>query len=105
MNERFGQLKQLIGGYFHQDWDIEGGTDNEVVWAYKRAITPEQLVKTINELDELIKDCSNPSNDPDQLLNGLGCEYCYQSDGLTALKWIRRIRRLLHSESSSPPTS
>ena len=102
MTEKYKQLEQLIGGYFHQDWDIEGENDAEVVTAYLRAITPEKVIATIGEIDLLLEECRAVEGEPENSLRKLGCEYCYQADNLTGSEWLRHIRALLVSDDRVP---
>lgn len=95
MTDQFERLQQLMSGYFHQDWDIEGETDDAVVSAFRRTSTPEQVSATVGELDRLIQLCLIGQVEAEKILASLGCEYYYQADSLTGLEWLERVRSLL----------
>ena len=95
----FEQLQQLIGGYFHQDWDIEGQSDEEVVFAFVRDNTSETARHVIAEIDDILYGISGL--DLDELLNYLGCEYSYQTDGKSAAQWLKRLRNVLANQTIS----
>ena len=46
--DKFPALAALMGGWFHQDYDIEGETLPEVIGAFT-AETPEELVLKVND--------------------------------------------------------
>jgi hypothetical protein len=43
-------LRQLLGGWFHQDFDIDGDTLEEILAKFK-SVTPEVEVLGVNLLD------------------------------------------------------
>lgn len=105
MTERFKNLEQLLGGYFHQDWDMEGATDAEVIVAFRRAASVDQIEATIAEVDHILRRFSRDPLKIEELLAALGCEYYYQADGLTGQEWLQRVHSLLNTPEPRPPSS
>ena len=102
MTERFKNLEQLLGGYFHQDWDMEGATDADVIVAFRRAASVDQIEATIAEVDHILRRFSGDSLKIEELLAALGCEYCYQADGPSGQEWLQRVHSLLNTPEPRP---
>lgn len=100
MTECFVNLERLLGGYFHQDWDMAGATDADVILAFRQAEPADQIEATIFELNQVLQLYAGEPLKADELLAGLGCEYYYHSDGLTGISWLERVRSLLLSPQS-----
>jgi hypothetical protein len=47
---KFEHLDSLIGGWFHQDFDIEGNTPQEVMAAYKRHTPPGEQRSLLSDI-------------------------------------------------------
>ncbi|MBB3313473.1 hypothetical protein FHT78_005265 [Rhizobium sp. BK196] len=105
MTVRFEKLEQLMGGYFHQDWDTEGASDAEVISAFRRAEPVNQIEATIVEIDHLLWLFTRNPLKIEEHLAALGCEYYYQAHGLNGQEWLQRVRSLLLSPEPHPPTS
>jgi hypothetical protein len=89
-------LETLIGGYFHQDWDIEGPTSDAVLDAFLADTTHERLAEVCSELDAVL---ANPEN-AEQLLDTWGLRYDYTVEGFSAEGWLKYIRDYLCSGRS-----
>jgi len=98
MNRVYPNLEQFLSGYFHQDWDIEGGNDSEVVSAYKSNESVENIQSVVMDLGKAIRICEQRDMNADQILQQLGCEYFYKNDGLSGLDWMRRVKALLEGK-------
>ncbi|MBW9056675.1 contact-dependent growth inhibition system immunity protein [Rhizobium mesosinicum] len=105
MTERFEKLEQLMGGYFHQDWDIQGASDAEVIAAFRRAEPVNQIEATIAEIDHLLELVNGDPLKIEKILAALGCEYDYQALGLNGQVWLQRVHSLLLSSEPQPPAS
>ncbi|WP_139330653.1 contact-dependent growth inhibition system immunity protein [Rhizobium sp. RU33A] len=104
MTESFVNLERLVAGYFHQDWDIEGASDADVILAFRRAEAAEQVEATISEVNQVLQLCAGEPLKADELLAGFGCEYYYHADDLTGISWLERVRSLLSSPDFQPPS-
>lgn len=104
MTQSFVNLERLLAGYFHQDWDIEGETDADVILAFRQSEPADQIEATIFDANQVLQLCAGEPFKVDELLASLGCEYYYQADGLTGISWLERIRSLLLSPDTQPPS-
>src|SRR5580704_484929 len=50
----YPHLAQLIGGWFHQDFDIEGGTLEAMIAAFKKVTTPADCAETRADIGRLL---------------------------------------------------
>lgn len=89
----FERLEQFIGGYFHQDWDIEGESDKEVVLSFKRDNTLKDINLLIIDISEVLS--KKTESELCILLNKMGCEYYYQADGKSAKEWLKHLQMIL----------
>jgi contact-dependent growth inhibition (CDI) system CdiI-like immunity protein len=84
----------LIGGWFHQDFDIAGNTLEEVITSYKKVDAPEDLADARAEIERLLGRCDDqeltrevirlfePGVDP-------------EAWGMSTRQWLMRIHALL----------
>jgi len=90
MTEKFILTKGLMS-YFHQDWDIDGETDIEVV-NYFCVNNPDVSTKELcTELKFLICEYEGKEAELAALLKELGNEYYYQADNLSATQWVTKL--------------
>ncbi|SIT28224.1 contact-dependent growth inhibition system immunity protein [Achromobacter sp. MFA1 R4] len=54
IRERYPALSSLMGGYFHQDYDLYGDTVEEVALCYKQETSPEVRAQACREMDAFI---------------------------------------------------
>ena len=93
----FNCIRYFISGYFHQDWDIYGSTDKDVIAYFVNKEPLDQVNTLISELESLLElDMDNET--ADMILKESGCEYYFQADGLNAMDWFSRIEGLLKTE-------
>lgn len=95
MSSPFRALSQCLGGYLHQDWDLESKTWQEAMSKYAMQSRPEQVQQAIVELDalfgaEFVDDKLEATVERD-----LGCAYCPEPDGLTMRAWLAPLRNYL----------
>jgi CdiI immunity protein len=97
MSNRKHTLRDFFGGYFHQDWDIDGveswvGVVDQFV--------QENSIARVREVREALREWVDSSNEEEisrQLMNELGCDYDWQPDGLGARDWVLGIINRLTS--------
>jgi len=82
-------IQQLLGGYFHQDWDLEANDDLGVVRRFIEDVGGEKKQSILDAIDQvLLEDEAKVSS----FLSESGCEYYFAGDGLTAKGWLMRLR-------------
>ena len=91
----YPHLAQLIGSWFHQDFDIAGNTLEAVIATFKRVSTPADWAETRADIERLLSrydDQTLPQEfvrlfQPDVTAEGW--------DGMTTRQWLTRIEELL----------
>ncbi|HSF35940.1 MAG TPA: contact-dependent growth inhibition system immunity protein [Nocardioides sp.] len=88
-------VEQLMGAYFHQDWDIDGGQVSDTVAAFLHE-PRDTVLAAADQIDELI-DMNLPEGGLAALLESMGCQYyAGESDG-DYRQWLGDIQRQLRS--------
>lgn len=89
MNTNFPNLDNLIGCYFHQDWQTEGPTVDAVLETYLKEYAVEYLPLVLAELRALLqrKDAEVKTE-----LDKMGCEYAPEGDNTTYREWLSRMQ-------------
>lgn len=95
MNQELHRLEQFFGGYFHEDWNLDGDSDTEIIALFLNQEPSDSISGVISELDELIRSCTGTRKDAAKALSELHCYYHYPADGLSGLDWLIRIRTQL----------
>ena len=88
-------LKTLIGCYFHQDWDLEALSSDEVLEKYKQDTNPVDVQGVVAEIDELLASQKSEDELQELLLRKLGAAYYFPADGYSASTWLQHIRAKL----------
>jgi hypothetical protein len=97
MSNRKQTLRDFFGGYFHQDWDIEGAESwVDVLDQFVRENSPAH----VREVGEALRGWVESSTEEEisrQLAGELGCNYDPRPDGLAARDWVLGIIKRLAS--------
>jgi hypothetical protein len=90
MSTRDEGLEQFVGGYFHQDWDVEGATSwLDVITHYAATVRREDVTETRHDLVDWLHEADAESSD--SLPPAFGCDYNPRVDGLTDREWVRKV--------------
>jgi CdiI immunity protein len=90
MSTRDGRLEQFFGGYFHQDWDVEGATSwRDVIKHYAVNVPRHHVVTIRNDLQDWFNETAGDTSP--NLPPPFGCDYNTRSDGLTGRQWVSEI--------------
>ena len=104
--QRWPELDQLIGCYFHEDFIDDYGSPEGAIDAMLHGV-PEQnepprstksLRQGLRELEEFIEFArdylrKHPEEEEDVVLDMFGCRYNTYADGLTPLQWLEHLRK------------
>jgi hypothetical protein len=91
------QITNFLSGYFHEDWEVEAGTDAEVVALFQRSgSSPSSIAALANELESAATKRENEASD-EWLLKDHGCYYQPSFDGLSGSDWFRRLAALMRN--------
>jgi len=83
-------LAVFIGGYFHQDWTIEGPNAAAVVDRYAAENLPEDVTAAKDEAEAML------AAEPDERLLAdalvrMGLSYLPHVDGMTHREWLQSV--------------
>src|SRR5262249_52333321 len=93
LHESYPFLRQLLGGGFHQDFDIDGDTLEEILAKFK-SVTPEGGILGVkSDIETFIK------NSRDALCKQFVAHFQPEVDprrwGMTTREWLMRIHEIL----------
>lgn len=93
-SESYPQLDSLIGGWFHQDFDLEGSSLEEIVAAYKKVHLPRDWSHTRADIQRFLqgRDDAQVKEDLVRLFQPGGDPEAW---GMTARQWLLCILELL----------
>ncbi len=90
-------LAHLLDGWFHQDYDINGDTLEEILPHFIRAQHTEDLRRTLRDIDRFLEkhgdsdrtlsDAVEAVFDPEVVIEGW--------DGMTTRQWLERVKDLI----------
>lgn len=90
MSTRNDRLGQFFGGYFHQDWDVEGATSwRDVISRYALEVPGPQVRSICEDLRDWLNEAADDKNE--NLPPCFGCDYDPRSEGLTERQWVEQI--------------
>ena len=90
MSTRNHRLEQFFGGYFHQDWDVEGATSwREVMKEYATRVPRPQVLAIRADLQDWLNETADERNE--NLPPSFGCDYDARSEGLTERQWVSQL--------------
>jgi CdiI immunity protein len=85
------RLRQFFGGYFHQDWDIDGGDWRGVLGVYCRQNGNEALGRLSADLERLLALVVDDHAITEYLATELWCNYVPQGGPDAARQWLREV--------------
>lgn len=90
------KLEQLIGGYFHQDWDLNGGDTQRVLDMVVANSTPDELAADAEALAALMAEEFDEAA-LEEVLARHGCGYYPPGDdgAQTHAEWLEEIAQRL----------
>ncbi|MGY6023156.1 contact-dependent growth inhibition system immunity protein [Streptomyces spinosirectus] len=90
-DERFPELGQLLGGYFHQNFPDFYGSRDEALDEYIAELPREDREKTAQEIKELL-DIAQSEQELDTATSALGLGLL-PPDGMTLRQWLEFVRQ------------
>jgi hypothetical protein len=92
--ESYPYLDSLVGGWFHQDFDLDGNTLEEIVASYKKSAPPEDWMGVRADIQRFLRQHETPRLSEDFMrLFQPGTDP--ESWGMSAAQWLTRIAELL----------
>jgi hypothetical protein len=99
--ERFYELSQFLGGYFHFDWDAcfdwhgQSPTFELVVRHAKMEDSPQGIQKTIDELQEFLSLPLSDEEFQEIVTHEFGAVYTPHSRGMNDRQFLEKILEIL----------
>ena len=94
-DSEYPALFQLFGGHLHQDWRDEHESPDDVIDSFKEDAPIAAVHDALVELDALLALQLDDETLSSVLVDGLGCAYQPQLDGITAVAWLQHVRTRL----------
>jgi hypothetical protein len=89
MTTRNERLKQFFGGYFHQDWDINGPTWRDVIKQCFTDVKREEAIEIRDDLAAWLAESAGDSSP--NLPPSFGCDYEAGLEGLNDRQWVQEM--------------
>ena len=93
-SESYPQLDSLIGGWFHQDFDIVGNAIEEIIAAYKQACSPEECHNTRADILRFLQE-RNDAQVKEDFVRLFYPGVDPEAWGMSTREWLLRIAELL----------
>lgn len=87
----YPQLRQFLGGYFHQDWPLESGRWEDVADDFVAESTRSAVAQTADELRSLLAEGFS-DEETEAVLEGLGCNVDPAAFQLGPGAWLEALR-------------
>jgi hypothetical protein len=91
----YPSLRQLMGAYFHQDWDLSGPGWRDVIAEYVADEGPEAARLAADEIAILLRDTPDDGELRRIVLDALDCCYLPEPGGLTMRAWLTEMLHAL----------
>jgi hypothetical protein len=88
---RYPQLRQFLGGYFHQDWPLDSGRWEDVADDFVAESTRSSVAQTADELRSLLAQRFS-DEETEAVLEGLGCNVDPAAFHLGARAWLEAVQ-------------
>jgi CdiI immunity protein len=95
IEDTYPHLWQLLGAYFHQDWDLEGPDWQSVIAAYRAESDPEDAACSARDISALLAATLDDAELERLFYDAFGCGYYPPGAGLTVREWLLEVRRAL----------
>ena len=86
----YPQLRQFLGGYFHQDWPLDSGRWEDVADEFVAESTRSSVAQTADELRSLLAERLSDEA-TEAVLEGLGCNVNPAAFHLGARAWLEAL--------------
>ena len=99
----YPRLRHMFGGYFHQDWGMEGNEWPDLIRNYHADEPLAELDKTADEIGRLLADFPVDAELNQFLWSTLGCYYMPRPDmgGPTVREWLTQVTQFLRHHAKA----
>jgi hypothetical protein len=93
---RWPELWQFFGGYFHEDFMDDYGSPEGAIDAFLSNTNPEYVQKVLNQLEDYLAFSreylsKHPEKDDWYPVESMGVHYLPSADGFTAIGWLEHV--------------
>jgi hypothetical protein len=96
----FENLRQLLGGYFHQDWHAEATSWDEQLRSMGQHEARERLSAALVDIEKLLERQHTEAEIAQILSRDLGCDFYPPGVGLSYHEWLNQVRVFLRRITS-----
>lgn len=102
MKDKYPELFQFFGCYFHQDWMCESSDPDEIIRNFVSDSAPEIVDMVKNEISTLLtmKFCDEEMRG--FIMDKMPCNYCYWMDWESGGMWLKHILDVMSRTDTSP---
>lgn len=90
-------LANLLGGYFHQDFDVVAEDDEGLIHEYLKHATPEQNTALIDDIERFLANHRTPFAAFEAYFSPEAMFYEASDEGVT--EWLEAVREMLNEAS------
>ncbi len=91
------RLRQLFGAYFHQDWDLDGPTWQDVVLVFVKDHSRQSALDVLNAIRSWLQSAASDAEIARELQDSFWCECSAQPDGITGRRWVEQVAEFIAS--------
>lgn len=95
MTQDFEYLDSLIGGWFHQDFDIDGSNPEEIMASYKAKTKPQEQEGLAHDIREYLAQHPDDTELADHFKRTFDPDLVDGAWGLTTREFLTKIESLL----------
>jgi hypothetical protein len=96
MNEQDNDLFQFFGGYFHQDWELDNLTWQDVIRHFVQDVEREEPITISTKINRLLAS-SVSDEDLCKVVQDLGCYY-WPGSASDMRPWLNQLAQALRQE-------
>lgn len=86
------ELKSFLGGYFHEDWELEASEPDEAISRFLESDPgASEIDHIVAQICHYLGDGKDDVAVEHGLLKDLGCYYLPSADGISASDWLRHV--------------
>jgi hypothetical protein len=86
------ELKSLLSGYFHEDWELEASEPDEVIFRFlESGPSASEIDRIVAQIRHYLGGGKDDTTVERGLLKDLGCYYLPSADGISASDWLRHV--------------
>ncbi|KPN89045.1 contact-dependent growth inhibition system immunity protein [Pseudomonas nunensis] len=98
MSEKFPDLFQFLAGYFHQDWNCDHDTEDDVIRLFIAEASPETVLRVKDELQFVLRTINGEEEIQAFLFEEIGCSYYYPHAWPSGKAWLEHVADMLDSK-------